>query len=123
MDEFYFPMMALIDYRGYRLIGMTLLPISKRTQVFGSPNAGKTIYDDKEVHKLLDILVKRLNLRDHPVGKEASVRMGTPIDLEVHEGAVSIHTLLSVLKMIYTLLGWKILYARLFTITTSSKTS
>ena len=63
MDELYFPMMALIDYRGYRLIGMTLLPISKRSQVFGSPNAGKTVYDDKEVHKLLDILAKRLNLR------------------------------------------------------------
>ena len=86
-------MMALIDYRGYRLIGMTLLPISKRSQVFGSPNAGKTVYDDKEVHKLLDILAKRLNLRDHAVGRNASVRMGTPIDLEVHEGTVSIYTI------------------------------
>lgn len=108
MNNLYFPLIAVVDYRGYRLVGkffyfieenflklflfclaMTVLPIlGNDTLVYGSADAGKTIHQNAEVHKLLEALGNRLNLRDHPVGG-GSARMVTPLDLEVHEGFVS----------------------------------
>ena len=82
-------MVALVDYRGYRLVAMTLLPLDAESQVFGSSDAGKTVHNDPDVHHLLDQLGSKLNLRDHPVGKTAEIRLKTPIDLEVHRGTVS----------------------------------
>jgi len=49
--SFNFPLMALIDYQGYRLSVMTELPIRKDTLIYGSNNAGKTLHDDPDVHK------------------------------------------------------------------------
>ena len=37
------PLMALIDYRGYRLVAQSVLPISHDTLVYGSCNSGKTV--------------------------------------------------------------------------------
>lgn len=34
------PLMALVDYRGFRLIAMSILPIDKTTLVYGSNDAG-----------------------------------------------------------------------------------
>jgi len=38
------PMMAIIDYRGYRLVAMAYLPIQgARTLVYGSADGGETV--------------------------------------------------------------------------------
>jgi hypothetical protein len=42
------PMMLLLDYKGFRLTAMTMLPINKTTLVYGSCDAGRTIYNDDE---------------------------------------------------------------------------
>jgi len=34
------PMMALLDYRGYRLVATTILPIGDQSVVYGSGDAG-----------------------------------------------------------------------------------
>lgn len=44
IPELHFPLMALIDYRGYRLGAISILPINKATIVYGSADGGYTIH-------------------------------------------------------------------------------
>ena len=37
------PLMALIDYRGYRLIAESILPVTDETIQYGSNNGGYTV--------------------------------------------------------------------------------
>lgn len=34
-----------IDYKGYRLVAMSILPINKSTLLYGSSDGGKTVYN------------------------------------------------------------------------------
>ncbi|KAH3745553.1 Histidine kinase [Pelomyxa schiedti] len=78
------PLMATIDYRGYRLIGITLLPIGKETLIYGSDNAGRSgVRYDPIVDRKLTNIAKQLNLKRHRVG-EGDNWIYTPIDLEAH---------------------------------------
>lgn len=78
------PLMALIDYKGYRLVAMSFLPISKGSLVYGSSDAGKTIHNDAPpVVPLMKKVGKKLNLLEHLVG---SKRIIGPGDIEVHRG-------------------------------------
>lgn len=43
-DGIHVPLMALIDYRGWRLIAMSILPLGKDTLVYGSNDAGTTVF-------------------------------------------------------------------------------
>jgi hypothetical protein len=36
-------MMALIDYKGYRLVAISLLPINNSTLIYGTADAGRTV--------------------------------------------------------------------------------
>ena len=38
-----FPLLALITYKGYRLVAMSLLPIRKSTLVYGSADGGRHV--------------------------------------------------------------------------------
>lgn len=40
------PMMTLVDYRGFRVVGMSLLPIDRTTIIHGSCDNGKTIHEN-----------------------------------------------------------------------------
>ncbi len=42
----HFPLMALIDYRGFRLVAISILPISRSTILYGSADGGATIHCD-----------------------------------------------------------------------------
>lgn len=78
------PLMALIDYKGYRLVAMSFLPISKGSLVYGSSDAGKTIHNDvPAVVPLMKKVGKKLNLLEHVVGTQ---RIIGPGDIEVHRG-------------------------------------
>jgi Tfp pilus assembly protein PilF len=83
-----YPMMALVDYRGYRLVGMSVLPIvGDASLVFGSADAGRTIRCDAHVGEKLEVVGRKLNLKEHWVGPVGSAkRFWTPLDLEVHKG-------------------------------------
>lgn len=39
--------MALVDYRGFRLVAMSILPINKNTIVYGSCDAGRNIHTNR----------------------------------------------------------------------------
>lgn len=80
-----FPMMALIDYCGYRLVAVSTLPINANTIVYGSADAGKTVHNhDEKIANVMQDFGHDLNLREHMV-------FNTPItgpgDLEVHHGS------------------------------------
>ena len=83
-----YPMMAICDYRGFRLIGMTVLPIrGDSTLIFGSSDAGRSVKADPFIRPRLEDVGKRLNLRSHPVGPLRDLQhFYTPLDLEVHRG-------------------------------------
>ena len=63
--------MSLIDYRGFRLSAMCLLPVSgSKTLVYGSGDAGKTIHAGEKINGLPEMMknvAKELNLKEHNV--------------------------------------------------------
>ena len=80
------PLMALVDFRGYRVICMSLLPITQSTLVHGSADAGKTVQHSESVRRKLRKVAQALNLREHCVCNDPSKKFDTPVDLEAHEG-------------------------------------
>eukprot|EP00727_Mastigamoeba_balamuthi_P008686 m51a1_g444 hypothetical protein (1769) ;mRNA; r:86393-107549 len=81
----YIPMMVLVDYRGYRLIAESVLPIEgKETLVYGSADAGKSFAcKDEELVRKLKNATKVLNLKKRVVDGKP---LYTPLDLEGHRG-------------------------------------
>jgi hypothetical protein len=81
-----FPMMTLVDYRGFRIVGMPLLPINgTETLVHGSNDAGRTIRTCQYLEPRLRSIGEKLNLKSHQVGVEGFI-FHTPVDLEGHLG-------------------------------------
>lgn len=65
----HFPLLALIDYRGYRLIAIAWLPIHKDTLRYGSHDAGRTVHADvPELNEQMRKVGTYLNLAGHHVG-------------------------------------------------------
>jgi hypothetical protein len=80
------PFMALLDYRGYRLLAISVLPIGKDTLVYGSGDAGHTIKkDDALVNEWMERCAKYLNIKPHLVSKK-KVLLSAAADIEVHKG-------------------------------------
>jgi hypothetical protein len=83
------PLMALINYMGFCLVAMSLLPISSKTLKYGSSDSGVTVHaDDDDLFNKMADTAKRLNLKGHYVGAlRASMRLiYGPGDLEGHLG-------------------------------------
>eukprot|EP01091_Cochliopodium_minus_P016198 TRINITY_DN5993_c0_g1_i1.p1 TRINITY_DN5993_c0_g1~~TRINITY_DN5993_c0_g1_i1.p1 ORF type:complete len:1174 (+),score=399.27 TRINITY_DN5993_c0_g1_i1:76-3597(+) len=81
-----FPLMSLIDYKGFRLIAVSLLPLSKNSLIYGSNDAGETIHREiPELNRNIDAAAKKLNLKPHKCGKKG-ILMGACVDLEGHRG-------------------------------------
>jgi tetratricopeptide (TPR) repeat protein len=81
-----YPLMALVDYKGFRLVASSLLPLSSHSLRYGSQDAAVT------VEKSLPALTQRieeasssLNLKLHEAGKDRVV-MATAVDIEGHLG-------------------------------------
>ncbi len=84
--ELCYPLMALIDYKGFRLVASSLLPLTRNSLQYGSQDAAVT------VKKGLPPLTQRieeasasLNLKLHEAGKDRVV-MATAVDIEGHLG-------------------------------------
>ncbi|KAH3733018.1 Histidine kinase A [Pelomyxa schiedti] len=76
------PLMALVDFRGYRLIALSLLPIGDNTLVMGSADAMATIHQPPpEIQEIMTRLSTKLNLRTHLM---QSVPVFTCVDTEGH---------------------------------------
>jgi len=78
------PMMALIDYLGFRLIAIALLPIDRDTIVYGSSDGGQHVHaDDPEMNAKMKAIGDQLNLRGHIVTDKLIYGPG---DIEGHLG-------------------------------------
>ena len=76
------PLMALIDYRGFRLIAISLVNIDKTSLVYGSSDAGKTVAaDDPVVNAKMKEAALKLNLKGHYVKDKL---LYSAVDVEVH---------------------------------------
>jgi len=80
------PLLAMVDYVGFRALVSTACPVSKRTIVYGSNDAARTVHnDDPEVEKTMLLCASMLNLAPHRV-KNCSSRIASAVDVEVHRG-------------------------------------
>ena len=86
------PLACCIDFLGYRLLAMSILPISPLTLRYGSADAGTDCnvhLSDPTLTALLNEMGTRLNLDQHRVRTKkntAEVEIRTPVDLEGHKG-------------------------------------
>lgn len=80
-----FPLSAIIDYKGYRLVATTVLPINNSTIKYGSANGGRTIHmSDRSLSLLMKEAACKIGLAPLPLvgGNE----LFGPSDLEGHLG-------------------------------------
>lgn len=90
MTDLCVPLMALVDYRGFRLIAMSLLPIGgEGSLIYGTNDAGKTVNASNPLfNHLMEEAGQRLNLRGHVCGGDQArtQRLHAAADVEGHLG-------------------------------------
>ena len=82
-------MMALVDYRGFRLIAMSVLPVQGDSLIYGSKDAGMTVKkSDPVFNGLMKEAGERLNLAPHLCGMdpEELKELWSACDIEGHLG-------------------------------------
>lgn len=78
------PLMTLVDYGGFRIIAVSLLPIDSTTLVYGSSDGGITVCSTcDQFCKIISGVGTALNLKPHD---KDGIRLYTPCDLEGHVG-------------------------------------
>lgn len=86
LEKLHFPLMALIDYRGFRMTAQALLPLRPGSLIYGSADAGKTVHkDDPVMNEAMLQAATALNLLPHIVGHER-VELASAVDIEGHLG-------------------------------------
>ncbi len=99
VQEINYPLCCLIDYRGFRLVAMSILPISSTTigiyfssnrgllLVYGSSDAGATTHDsDKILRERVEWAAQKLNLKKHIGGVFNTQELFMCTDIEGHLG-------------------------------------
>lgn len=62
------PLMSIVNYRGFRIIAVSVIPISKQTIIYGSHDGGKTVHADYEAFNMrLNRIFAGFNLKAHMV--------------------------------------------------------
>jgi hypothetical protein len=74
-------MQTIVDFMGFRVVALPILPISKETLVYGSCDAGKSVMMDNKVSELMSMAAFELHLAAHKVGGKVLFAAG---DVEVH---------------------------------------
>ena len=111
--------MTLVDFAGFRLVCVSLLPISDCTLAYGSADAGASFrHCDLFLAEKIDQACRLLNLKPHrAIGGASSI--ASPCDLEGHVGLDGSHVVLdfgrlfpphAVLERPHPLLGKQVFY-------------
>jgi tetratricopeptide (TPR) repeat protein len=83
----YVPMMCVLMYKGFHMIAMSVLPINNSTLVYGSKDAGDTVFDNPTFSSKLKQVAEELGLKLHKAGKDPNAKyLYTPVDMEGHIG-------------------------------------
>jgi Clustered mitochondria/Translation initiation factor eIF3 subunit 135/Tetratricopeptide repeat len=91
------PLMCLVDYRGHRLVAISLLPLGDGSLILGSDDAAQSVHYDvaggaEQLSDMLREAALELNLARHSVSKgggddnEELVDIWTAVDVEGHRG-------------------------------------
>jgi len=85
IPDLYFPLMAVIDYFGYRLLAVSILPVlGKSTLRYGSCDQGRSVHlDNPDLNAKMAECGARLNLKQYSFHNKT---MHICSDFEVHEG-------------------------------------
>ncbi|ELR22968.1 C2 domain containing protein [Acanthamoeba castellanii str. Neff] len=90
-NTLHFPVMSVIDYKGFRLSATSILPVGPNTIVYGSADGSKTVHNKyKDMNALMKKAGRALNLKPHwvtpllPGGPK--VLICGPGDIEGHLG-------------------------------------
>lgn len=76
---FSLPLVALVDYRGYRLLVLPVLPIGSDTLYYGSNDGGRTFYaKNASMGRLMEAVGSRLNLKGNHLPRGVPMRKGSP---------------------------------------------
>lgn len=102
-DTLHFPFMALISYRGYRLIATPKLPLSSSSLIYGSNDAGQTVFNsDPIMNELMKLAGQKLNISAHVCGitdSSPGVVLDGPTDVEGHKGSDGRYYLLDTVRL------------------------
>ncbi|KAH3759143.1 Histidine kinase [Pelomyxa schiedti] len=95
------PLMATVDYLGFRLTAISLIPIiPSSSPVYGSRDGGNTIYhSDPVVNELMKSICGTMNLKEHLCGLKADHLLSGPTDIEVHKGTDGNYYVLDVSRL------------------------
>jgi hypothetical protein len=97
--EFAVPFMCLIDFKGFRLIASSKLPLGPNTLVYGSADGGRSVHaDDPLVNAKMAMLLGSLNLKEHLIARSKTKLYG-PGDLEVHCGADKVRYVIDLARL------------------------
>lgn len=84
----HYPLTALLDYKGFRLIGSSLLDLGKDSLVYGSKNGGLTVLNSHPpLNARVRALGRALNVKPHAVLERSTnrqVEVYTAADVEGH---------------------------------------
>ena len=74
MPDLCLPLMSLVNYRGFRLLAMSILPVlGSKSIVYGSDNYGHTIHNnDFVLNKMMEQAAKILNIKQHMYARPSS---------------------------------------------------
>mmetsp|Transcript_8088 Transcript_8088/g.25059 ORF Transcript_8088/g.25059 Transcript_8088/m.25059 type:complete len:981 (+) Transcript_8088:176-3118(+) len=89
LHEFSLPLLAIVDFRGFRVCAVSILPVDSSTLQYGSHDRGCTVSNSQFVPQLRDNMNRAaslINIKLHRAGRipVASAMVASPIDLEVH---------------------------------------
>jgi len=87
IEGLHFPLMAVIDYKGFRVIAVSVLPLNAGTLRYGSDDGGVTVFASiPDLNEKMEAMGKYLKLKPHKVGLSMPKTIYGPGDIEGHLG-------------------------------------
>ena len=82
-ENIHVPLVALIDYRGFRLVAESLLPIKKSSLCYGSSDGGHTVFDSNSTcNTWMEKAAEKINIKKHRCGLSFGKKfLSAPVDI------------------------------------------
>ena len=75
VKDLHLPLMAVIDFKGFRMTAQAFLPLGSNSLVYGSADAGAHVHNSSQRFNLImEKAAKSLNLKKHGVGPLGQVK-------------------------------------------------
>ena len=100
------PMICLVDYFGFRLIAISLLPIDSSTLIYGTCDAGRTIHSkDDKFAAIMQKAGERLHLASHHCGAmKSNLPVCAPSLIHTY-ASTHTHTLTNISFSLFSIFG------------------